>query len=611
MNDGACDSKPSVSPIFLLTFFYFASKATPFPTPRADWGKLSSRTIGQRKGKWIMNPIIQRRVLLGGAVSALGLRSWRTAQADTTFANFAFAATGAPTARTMPDRLSDVINVKDWGAAGDGRDDHVAIQAAIDYCISRGGGKVFFPPGRYALGTNNFLSVGSSSADARVELIGNGQILSTSIEGNYAGFLVSKGTRTYDNIQRLDGMSIINANATVGSGAIKVTGSNIGIRNCYLQGMVLIDASLAQGCTIFNCGGQGNDGVGAANSTYPKSTKGVAFYLGNSCTAINCRIVGSFWLTYALSGTGASLISCSTESVTLGCRLGWGPAAETPAIGCAVQNFQTERCYTSLELYNCQGCLVQGNILTGTVPPPVAQTVTNMTWDNGSHLVTVTVGSTHNLPAGPTAILLDVTGIGIPFPAGSWRENYFTYATKLNDTQFTYPGPATNPGAFPGANWTYSAISHLRCRKVSDTAIIGNIVGSNVSLAAIDLDYDGEAKHNNNVFVGCTTASYNLPSNTKNLASWYFDQVGGTVVSSWNSIAQTPTPHAKMVFADLPGQTGVLQAGPLDGQEYDIVDGRVDPGGSAAVWDDKIMGGGSGHYKVRYDATRKSWRRIG
>jgi hypothetical protein len=38
------------------------------------------------------------------------------AQAETTFTNFSFAATEAPTARTMPARLSNFINVKDWAA---------------------------------------------------------------------------------------------------------------------------------------------------------------------------------------------------------------------------------------------------------------------------------------------------------------------------------------------------------------------------------------------------------------------------------------------------------------------------------------------------------------
>src|SRR5215813_7605157 len=84
---------------------------------------------------------IPRRLFLGSAVGALALRPSRRAQADTAFTNFRFAATGAPAARTMPERLSDVINVKDWGAVGNNTgDDSTAIQNAIDYCISLGGG---------------------------------------------------------------------------------------------------------------------------------------------------------------------------------------------------------------------------------------------------------------------------------------------------------------------------------------------------------------------------------------------------------------------------------------------------------------------------------------
>ena len=94
--------------------------------------------------------IARREVLLGGAVGALAVRQPCTAQADTAFANFGFAATGAPTARTMPDRLSDVINVKDWGAVGNtSTNDAPAIQVAINFCIAQGGGKVFFPAGQY------------------------------------------------------------------------------------------------------------------------------------------------------------------------------------------------------------------------------------------------------------------------------------------------------------------------------------------------------------------------------------------------------------------------------------------------------------------------------
>ena len=45
-----------------------------------------------------------------------------------------------------------VVNVKDFGAVGDGvHDDTAAIQAAIDAAVALGGGRVFFPTGTYAI----------------------------------------------------------------------------------------------------------------------------------------------------------------------------------------------------------------------------------------------------------------------------------------------------------------------------------------------------------------------------------------------------------------------------------------------------------------------------
>src|SRR5262245_8259869 len=89
-----------------------------------------------------MSTQIDKRELLGkvalsagagvGALALLG----KPASADTPFTNFPFAATGAPQPRTMPDRLAEVKNVKDFGAVGDGRqDDRAAIQAAVDWTL--------------------------------------------------------------------------------------------------------------------------------------------------------------------------------------------------------------------------------------------------------------------------------------------------------------------------------------------------------------------------------------------------------------------------------------------------------------------------------------------
>jgi hypothetical protein len=56
-------------------------------------------------------------------------------------------ATGSTTARSLQDRFADVVNVKDYGAVGDGvTDDTIAIKAAI---LAGAGKVVFFPSGTY------------------------------------------------------------------------------------------------------------------------------------------------------------------------------------------------------------------------------------------------------------------------------------------------------------------------------------------------------------------------------------------------------------------------------------------------------------------------------
>jgi hypothetical protein len=61
-------------------------------------------------------------------------------------------ATGSTTPRALKDRASDVVNVKDFGAKGDGTtDDTAALRAAIAsaWTGANAGAKVFVPPGTY------------------------------------------------------------------------------------------------------------------------------------------------------------------------------------------------------------------------------------------------------------------------------------------------------------------------------------------------------------------------------------------------------------------------------------------------------------------------------
>jgi hypothetical protein len=71
--------------------------------------------------------------------------------------NALVTATGSTTPRTLANRFADVVNVKDFGATGDGvTDDTAAIQAAVNSLPING--TLYFPQGTYNVVTISFIS---------------------------------------------------------------------------------------------------------------------------------------------------------------------------------------------------------------------------------------------------------------------------------------------------------------------------------------------------------------------------------------------------------------------------------------------------------------------
>jgi hypothetical protein len=90
---------------------------------------------------------------------------------------FLQAGTGA-TARTVQAKNRDIVNVKDFGAVGNGvADDTAAIQAAINQVASLGGGEVVFNMGKYLI---------TSGLTARVGVLLNG-LVRTDVSSNTNG----------------------------------------------------------------------------------------------------------------------------------------------------------------------------------------------------------------------------------------------------------------------------------------------------------------------------------------------------------------------------------------------------------------------------------------
>lgn len=102
-------------------------------------------------------------------------------------------STGSTTARFISDRFADIVNVRDFGAVGDGAaNDSTAIQAALDYALTKTTCAVYVPAGTYLL---NARLTGALISDQRLRIYGDGMYASLLLVNNVNGGIGLTGQR--------------------------------------------------------------------------------------------------------------------------------------------------------------------------------------------------------------------------------------------------------------------------------------------------------------------------------------------------------------------------------------------------------------------------------
>jgi hypothetical protein len=244
-----------------------------------------------------MNAQFSKRALTAGlGVSALGLLAQtQPTSADTPFTTFPFPATGAPTSRTMPDRLADFVNVKDYGAHGNGSaNDTAAIQAALDAAYgpssSPNGGMgaaknraVFFPSGSYII--TSPLTLRSAHG---AHVFGAGRFTTTITNTTSGGTVFKTNGCEYSRFER---MQLIATGA--GSICFDLNWNNTG--SAALQGNTFCDMYFQSANYGLRIGGLNNDGfMGSENlimNCHFSGNEIAGVYTGNY-NAIQQTIIG-------------------------------------------------------------------------------------------------------------------------------------------------------------------------------------------------------------------------------------------------------------------------------------------------------------------------------
>lgn len=230
--------------------------------------------------------------------------------ADLVFTGYSFPGAGSPTSRTMPQRIGDIFNVKEYDALGNGvHDDTANIQAAITAASNKG--IIFFPTGFYIVSAPILVPRASSLI---LTGCGDGSV----IAGGFNGFIFDNLSTPYSAasgitvIERLNIQNGYTGNnfSTTANGTWSASGSPVSIT---LSGS---NPGIAAGGALFI-----NDSRFSTNSVFVGMITNVASWptVTVSSTAIASGATSNLAMKvvqcYAASGSwsgGAATITMAT-----------------------------------------------------------------------------------------------------------------------------------------------------------------------------------------------------------------------------------------------------------------------------------------------------------
>jgi Pectate lyase superfamily protein len=281
-----------------------------------------------------------------GAISLLP----QATLADTPFSSFAFPATGAPTTRTMPDRLAEIRNVVDFGADPTGsKDSRAAIQAAVDAVAGANRGIIYFPLGFY-----NISSPITFNYSGNLSICFRGHSGGSTVAGNFNGYLFNRQLGTPNNtaIVSFEKLNLQNGNPSSGAGAVRIGSTRQAVfRDMQMVGFTCLTTEDSPGNSSQNIFLENCKLQTATNTT---GTTGLV--IGGGGAMVGCDFVGSDFGVKAY-GNGLQMAGNRIENCNTAYQLGYDSAGNNVGMsGFALVSSSIEGNITGIDLIGtCTG----------------------------------------------------------------------------------------------------------------------------------------------------------------------------------------------------------------------------------------------------------------